>query len=364
MTMKDMRSIRQTDASERSEGTLIVRRAGQEDNGRWDRFAQESPEATLFHCQGWRRSVERVFRHRPHYFIAEREGQVSGILPLFEVHSPFTGRNLVSVPYGVYGGPAAADADSRLALLEAGQELARERRVGFMELRQIERLPLAWPVHDLYVTFIRDLPEKPEDCASILPRKARQATNKARRNEDLSFVRKGPEALDEFHDLFARNKRQLGSPPYPKSFFARLLEEFEDAALYCVMYQKRQMVAGVMTFFFRDLVMPYFSGGLQAYRALQINNYMYYMLMEEGVREGYRRFDFGRSRRDTGPAEFKVNQGFTPTPLNYQYCFVGAAEIPSFNPSNPRLELPRRIWTRLPLWVTKLAGSVVTRYLP
>ncbi|MEQ8763328.1 MAG: FemAB family PEP-CTERM system-associated protein [Planctomycetota bacterium] len=342
----------------------MIRLGTEVDPERWDRYVLEHPHGTLFHMQGWRRAVESAFGHRAHYFEATRGERVCGLLPLFEVHSLFTGRNLVSVPYGVYGGPIAEDPDDRLALLEAGQELARDRKVGFMELRQIERLPVAWPVNDLYVTFVRELPEKPEDTPLLLPRKARQATNKARRNEDLTFERYGAEALDEFYELFARNKRKLGSPPYPKKLFARLLDELEDAAIYGVMYQKRKMVAGVMTFFFRDLVMPYFSGGLEEYRALQINNYMYYMLMEEGVRLGYRRFDFGRSRRDTGPAEFKINQGFEPTPLNYQYCFVSTAEIPSFNPSNPRLDLPRRAWTHLPLWVTKLVGSYVTRYLP
>jgi hypothetical protein len=56
--------------------------------------------------------------------------------------------------------------------------------------------------------------------------------------------------------------------------------------------------------------------------------------------------------------------GFTPQPLHYQYVLLGLKELPRINPSNPKFELPRRIWSRLPLGVTKLVGPRLLKYIP
>ena len=88
------------------------------------------------------------------------------------------------------------------------------------------------------------------------------------------------------------------------------------------------------------------------------------MLQERCVAQGWSVFDFGRSRVDTGPYRFKVNQGFEPTPLPYRFALLKARELPSFNPSNPKTEGLRRTWTKLPDWVTDAASGVLMRWLP
>jgi hypothetical protein len=96
-----------------------------------------------------------------------------------------------------------------------------------------------------------------------------------------------------------------------------------------------------------------------------VNNFIYCKIMEWAVERGFRVFDFGRSRRDTGPAAFKKNMGFEAEPLHYQYCLLTEnAHLPVFNPSNPKLDLPRRIWSRLPPIVTRSLSGPLSRYLP
>jgi hypothetical protein len=112
------------------------------------------------------------------------------------------------------------------------------------------------------------------------------------------------------------------------------------------------------------VVVPFYSGSDLEYFFTQCNNVMYCDLMEEALRRGYRHFDFGRSRRDTGPYSFKVNMGFEPRTLHYQYVLLGLSEVPKINPSNPKFELPRRIWSRLPLALTKIVGPQVLKYIP
>ena len=78
----------------------------------WDAFVHAHPEGTFFHLAAWRHIIERAFGHRAHYLLAERDGAIAGILPLAQVKTRLFGNALISVPFCVYGGPLAADAET------------------------------------------------------------------------------------------------------------------------------------------------------------------------------------------------------------------------------------------------------------
>ena len=87
----------------------------------WDAFVAAHPDATFFHRAGWRRVIEQAFGHRTHYLMTERDGVITGVLPLAHVRSLLFGSTLISVPFCVYGGPLAADRESfTLLIAEAG----------------------------------------------------------------------------------------------------------------------------------------------------------------------------------------------------------------------------------------------------
>ena len=57
--------------------------------------------------------------------------------------------------------------------------------------------------------------------------------------------------------------------------------------------------------------------------------------------------------------------GFTAEPLHYEYILVGEdAKPPQFHPGNPKLDLPRRIWSKMPTMVANRLGARLSRYLP
>ena len=148
------------------------------DNLRWDAFVDRCPDATFFHRIGWREVIETVFRHRTHYLVAERGAEIVGVLPLAEVRSRFFGHSLVSLPFCVYGGPAATDSETEQALIHAASELARSLDVDYLELRdRVAKCP-GWPRQDLYVTFRKAiLPDLEPNLLSI-PRKQRAMVRK------------------------------------------------------------------------------------------------------------------------------------------------------------------------------------------
>src|SRR5690606_12061798 len=79
---------------------------------------------TLFHRPAWLRAVEQGTGQRAIGLVAEKRGQVTGWLPLSEIHSPIFGRALVSSGFAVGGGVLAEDNRSALALAGAAEQLA------------------------------------------------------------------------------------------------------------------------------------------------------------------------------------------------------------------------------------------------
>ncbi len=334
--------------------------SGREEAERWDAYVDSRPDGTLFHRSAWRRAVEASFPFRPIYLTAEADGETRGVLPLFLVNSPFAKRRLISVPMAVYGGVVADDLSVAEALIAAGSERADALGASYVEYRHV--LPVSVenlsPL-DAYATFVADLPSDPSECLARLPRKARAAARKAIREHRLSHEIRSDD-LDLFFDLFARNKRRLGSPIYPRRFFEQLLASF-DADLLFVRVEDR-VVSGVLSFYDRGTVIPYYSGADDRFQSLQFNNFMYLKLMEEGVERGHRRFDFGRSRIGSGAFDFKKNQGFEATPLAYQFDLRGSTEIPNLTPDNPKFDFAQRAWRRVPLPVVKRLGPLLVRY--
>jgi FemAB-related protein (PEP-CTERM system-associated) len=231
-------------------------------------------------------------------------------------------------------------------------------------LRCLSAPPVELRPSNLYATFISDLPAKPEDVLTRMPKKSRAEARKARDKHGLTLT-EGLWYFEDFYRLFHRNKRSLGSPGLPHAFFWTLRKEFGEGVRIHAVHKGNEVVAAVMSFVWRGELMAYYSGAADgADRNLSASNFMYMALQEWAVREGQTRFDFGRSRRDSGAFTFKEHQGFTPQPLPYRFHFVRDRALPSLTPSNPRTKILRDSWARLPRPIARRLSEELCRYLP
>ncbi len=329
----------------------------------WEAFVDSRPEATLFHGQRWRDVILRTFKHGDRSLVARRGDRVVGVLPLFEVSSIFFGTSLISVPFGVYGGLLIEDEEAGRSLIEAAGEVARKRKAKYVELRHLERPLEGLPTTDIYFTFIADVPEDEEGCLQRIPRKGRAEVRKSLADESLSFAIDELD-LKEFHRLFSINKRKLGSPLFPSSLFWHVRNIYgEDVSILSVK-REGKTIAAVMSFIHRDVIMPYYSGTAPGAEQFRASNYMYYQLMVWASKRGLKRFDFGRSRENTGAFSFKKHQGFEPTRLSYDYVLNTAAEVPSLNPSNPKYQLAKKAFATMPIWMAQKLGSWLVKRAP
>jgi FemAB-related protein (PEP-CTERM system-associated) len=334
-----------------------------EDEAR-DVFVRAHPRGTFFHLAGWGRVVSGVFGHRRRDLLALRDGEIVGVLPMVACRGLRGRKSLISMPYGVYGGPVAVESEVGVALYEAAVREAEAEACGRLELRCREDPGLELPGSDLYATFVRDLPEKVEGVLASIPKKARAEARKARERHGLELV-EGRSHLDLLVRLFQENKRRLGTPALPARWFHALADEFGADIVVHLVRRGGEPLAAVMSFLFEDTLYAYYSGSTNAAdRAYSASNFMYMALQEWCVERGFRRFDFGRSRRDAGAFAFKQHQGFEAKALHYRYHLVRDRGLPSLNPSNPRTRLLQEGWSRLPRVVTRWLARPVSRVLP
>lgn len=341
---------------------------------RWDRYVQQTASATFCHLTGWLRVLERTWGHRNYSLYAERDGQIVGILPLFHVQSRLFGSMLISTPNAVYGGIVADDVAAHQALLERARQLAAELRVDFLELRNtpatLGELPAeacgyqSFSLQDqLYVSFAHPLMTDEEAQLKTFPRDIRRMIRQGPKH-GLSSTLQGETALAEFYDVYATSVRNLGTPVFPRRLFAEFLREFPEQCDLLVIRQGETFAGGVLSFYFRDTVMPYYAGAYPAFYRSGINNFMYAELMKHSAQRGFTRFDFGRSKRGTGAYAFKHGWGMQEVALPYRVQLVQAQQLPNLNPTNPKYKLLIETWKRLPLGLTKLLGPPLVKYLP
>src|SRR5579864_9430951 len=325
----------------------------------WDRFVTCSPSGTFFHYSTWRTIVERTLGHRCFFLVARGERGISGVFPIAWVRNRLFGDCLVSLPLAVYGGICADEPHSHSCLLKAGRDLANRLDVRFLEMRnRSEPFPTALPGKDLYVTFTQDLSPGPEKLLQGLPRDTRYMVRKSLKSglewtEDLS--------LDEFYEIYAQSVHRLGTPVFSKALFAFLRSEFQAQSRLFGVRKGKTAIAGVLCFYFRDQVLPYYAGALPEFYKDSPNNFMYWNLIAQSCREGFRHFDFGRSKRGTGSFNFKSSWSMQVTELPYRYHLVRAKEVPHLSPVDAKFQLPVAAWKRMPYSWTKVLGPRLIR---
>ncbi len=328
---------------------------------RWEAFVMACPQATFFHRAGWQRIIREVFRHRTYFLYAEAGGEILGVLPLGQVKSRLFGHALTGLPFAVYGGVATLNNEAANALEAEAQRLAQTLGVQHLELRNVQRRHEDWPLQDLYVTFRKPILPTEEANMLAIPRKQRAMVRKGIKNGLSAEIDSNAQ---RFFALYADNVHRHGTPAMSRRYFQALMDTFgADCEVLTVCAPDGRPVSSVMSFYFRDEVLPYYAGDDEAARDLAANDFKYWELMRRACGRGLQVFDYGRSKQGTGSYAFKKNWGFEPTPLHYEYQLYQREAIPQNNPSNAKYKLLIATWRRMPLALANWLGPHIVRHL-
>ncbi|KKO46874.1 peptidoglycan bridge formation protein FemAB [Arsukibacterium ikkense] len=328
-------------------------------NAEWDNFVKSSPDGSFFHLAGWQHVLADL-GHQGFYLYATAEQEIVGVLPLARVKSRLFGDALVSTPFCVYGGALGSDEVKR-HLEQSAITLAAELAVDYLELRYQH------PQHNQLTTRIQHATFQcplAEDDAAILAnvKKKQRAVIRQSLNQQLSYTLDS--AIDDFYKTYSESVRNLGTPVFSKSYFQTLQTVFGNKTEILTVRKDGKPVSSVLSFYFKDQVLPYYGGGISQARELKSNDFMYYQLMcHARADKGCNSYDFGRSKLESGAYSYKKHWGMVAVDLPYQYQLINASALPNLSPNNPKYQLFIKLWQKLPLGVSQWLGPKISRYL-
>jgi lipid II:glycine glycyltransferase (peptidoglycan interpeptide bridge formation enzyme) len=122
-------------------------------------------------------------------------------------------------------------------------------------------------------------------------------------------------------------------------------------------------VGGGFTTCYNGLAEIPWASTLTEFNNLCPNNLLYWSVIKYYCQAGAKIFDFGRSSVGAGTWQFKKQWGPTQVDLNYQYWLAPGQELEIASPDNPRYKRKIEMWKKLPLWLTRILGPVISRNL-
>lgn len=330
----------------------------------WSELCERHPAATLYHHPDWHRLVERRFGHHSAYLTLFRGQRLAAALPITDFHSRLFGHRGVSLPYVNYGGPLWSDDSALTELLAAVPDLNRSKGWRSTELRLLQRLESGLVERTHKVTFLLPLPDDPDTLLKSFKSKLRSQIKRPTK-DGMTALTGGLELLGDFHPVYCRIMRELGSPPLPRAFFADILQTFpERAFVVSVRSAEDRPVAGcILLRHGATLEIPWASA-LREYNRSSPNMLLYWRAICLAIEQGCERFDFGRCSPGGGTWRFKRQWGGEERPLYWYYALASGEQPPQVSKNNPKFEFLVKVWQRLPLWLTNRLGSSLIRHIP
>lgn len=298
-------------------------------DARWDAYVASHPRSTVYHTSAWIRVVCEIGQYPSLCLLHERDGRVTGILPLVAVDSRLTGKRISTLPFSDACFALADDQETARHLVDEARAVRARRRAAFYEMRGASALrdgdeypPDGFARSAHFSNYLIPLAGDADAVRKTFSRTAvRQTISKGER---LGVTVRAGDArdLDAFYALYAKNRRRHGIPPQPRSLFANILERMTGAPraiLYLAEHESKPL-AGLIVIRFNGVTYAKYEGVDETRRDLVPLYPLFWKTIEDAVQAGDRFYDFGRTAGDNpGLNEFKLRWGTMQVELPYYF---------------------------------------------
>jgi FemAB-related protein (PEP-CTERM system-associated) len=337
----------------------------EKDCPRWDAYVRNSPHGLPMNLSGWRHVLTKTYGFETHFLMAEEEGRVVGVLPMFIVHSFLVGDRAMTTQ----GGLCADNDEVALALIEQGRGIAQEARVKQLVLQDTRQV---WPgkfhTSSNHVHWVIDVSEDPETLWAGLHREIRRQVRVARRNDVTVEIDRTGDLVCDFYDVLSQFTHQVGTPIFGQDFLEHVIETFPGEFSIAMAYKGKTPIAGYFQLVMANAVHGLWGATLREYQELRATHLAYWELIRDSAEGGYRFYDIGRSPADTRVSAFKSQWGGVSSPIYQQVAEVGSqhngASVVGRIQSDGKFQLFMKAWPQLPLPVTRFLGPKLRRHVP
>jgi len=291
-------------------------------------------------------------------------GSLLALVPMMEVQSVLTRSRGICLPFSDYCAPLTYSSFGNELVTQKLQQIARERRWSYFELRSHSIVSDNVPASESYYGHSLDLRIGREALISNFSSSVQRAVRKAKRSGLSVRIQSSPDAMAQFYKLHVRTRRRHGVPPQPRSFFINIQRHLIGPGfgfIVLVECQKGPIAAAIFFKLGRHAIYK-FGASDERLQELRANN----LAMFEGIRhlagEGAESLHFGRTdKENNGLRRFKLSWGATEETLDYARFDTASASWKHSRDS--RSTLHRHIFRALPASLNRLAGAILYPHL-
>jgi len=323
----------------------------------WRDLVSASGEATLFHRDSWLRLLARVYSVSLWIATLNRNGKIAAACVF--ARAPLS-RRFIALPFSDACAPLAREPDAVGPLLNA--LIARDGSPCSYEIRGISG-DAPWLTVECFVNWRlcldSSLGKVEQRLASNFRRNVRRASRHAVSIEHGNSI----ELLKRFYTMQLQSRRRLGLPPQPWRFFKFAQEIFAAESNFEVWIARISGEDLASAVFLRDGdVMHYKWGARRAHDESSANHLLFWSAIEE-FSSTVRILDLGRTDiRNQGLMRFKRELGASATPLPSAF-YPRAPRQVSAEALTGGFAIVAKVWRRMPIFATALAGRLVYRFL-
>jgi hypothetical protein len=329
----------------------------------WEKAVTMHCDATIFHSTAWARVLVDTYGHRPCYAQISLNGNLQALVPIMEVKSVLTRARGVCVPFSDYCAPLLFNRFAGELLNQKLQQIARERRWRYFEIRSHSTVPAAAASESYYGHFL-DLKIGRDTLISNFSSSAQRAVRKAERSGLSVGIQSDEDAMATFYKLHLRTRRRHGVPPQPQSFFVNIQRHLIGAGhgfIVIVKCQKRPLAAAIFFKFGRHAIYK-FGASDERLQELRANN----LAMSEGVKNladaGAEILHFGRTeKQNEGLRRFKLSWGATEEEIRYARFEMRSGCWKDAHPTSSGLH--KHVFRALPASLNRWAGAMIYPHL-
>jgi len=330
----------------------------------WDDAISAHPEATIFHSTAWARVLVDTYGHRPCYVQMSLNGSLLALVPMMEVQSVLTRSRGICVPFSDYCVPLTFSTFGHELVVQKVQQIARERRWSYFELRGHSILPVNVPASESYYGHFLDLRIGAEALFSNFSSSVQRAVRKAERSGLTVSIQSNPDAMSQFYKLHVRTRRRHGVPPQPRSFFINIQRHLISAGLGFIVLVECQKgpIAAAMFFKLGRHAVYKFGASDERFQELRANNLAMFAAIRYLAERGAEALHFGRTEKENhGLRRFKLSWGATEEEISYARFEMASGSWTHSRDS--RSTLHQHIFRALPASLNRLAGAIIYPHL-
>jgi hypothetical protein len=329
---------------------------------KWIEYARSFQAMTVFHHPNWMRALAETYQYQPCILVAlDGKDYIQAAIPLLDVNSFLTGRQLLSLPFTDHCAPLSKSDQALRILLDHLASLKQEQTYKNIEIRwELPKHQQISPyIH--YGLFVIDLPSDTQESFYNIQKRTRKYIKKAQRSDLSVKMGQSPELMQQFYKLQVLTRKKHGVPVQPRRLFTKIGEKLiqQDLGYILLAYQNNTCVAGKIVLYWQDTLTLKYGAFDEAYQSDYPNYLLTWKAIQWAVENKYKKIDMGRCETsNTGLRRYKLKWGAKEIPLTYSTY----ANIPSRVSENKLMHIMKTVIQHSPNLVCRLAGEILYKH--